>query len=156
MYCPGHLVVPGVPELLSCQDADTVRHHVILGEALSSESLQRGGHRNSLLGPAHWLVFYNHSGQVCRGRGLGACNLHPRDHPAWRLSPEPVSPKVRVVVWGVDSVSYHPPQPEVNHMPLEGPVLEAPGRSLFGLSGVLSVGSSRCLHSHAEALRVRG
>lgn len=41
-------------------------------------------------------------------------------------------------------------------MPLEGPVLEAPGRSLFGLSGVLTVGSSRCLHSHAEALRVRG
>lgn len=41
-------------------------------------------------------------------------------------------------------------------MPLEGPVLEAPGRSLFGLSGVLTAGSSRCLHSHAEALRVRG
>lgn len=41
-------------------------------------------------------------------------------------------------------------------MLLEGPVLEAPGRSLFGLSGVLSVGSSRCLHSHAESLRVRG
>lgn len=38
-------------------------------------------------------------------------------------------------------------------MPLEGPVLEAPGRSLFGLSGVLTAGSSRCLHSHAEALR---
>ena len=36
-----------------------------------------------------------------------------------------------------------PPQPEVNHVPLEGPVLQAPG-------------SSRCLHSHAEALRVRG
>ncbi|XP_066102033.1 stabilin-1 isoform X1 [Saccopteryx bilineata] len=87
-------------------DADTVRHHVILGEALSSEALQRGGHRNSLLGPAHWLVFYNHTGQ-----------------------------------------------PEVNHVPLEGPVLEAPGGSLFGLSGVLTVGSSRCLHSHAEALR---
>lgn len=48
------------------------------------------------------------------------------------------------------------PQPEVNHVPLEGPVLQAPGRSLFGLSGVLTVGSSRCLHSHAEALRVRG
>ncbi|XP_043443478.1 stabilin-1 isoform X3 [Prionailurus bengalensis] len=90
----------------SILDADTVRHHVILGEALSTESLQKGGHRNSLLGPAHWLVFYNHSGQ-----------------------------------------------PEVNHMPLEGPVLEAPGRSLFGLSGVLTVGSSRCLHSHAESLR---
>lgn len=45
-------------------------------------------------------------------------------------------------------------QPEVNHVPLEGPVLEAPGRSLFGLSAVLKVGSSRCLHSHAEALRV--
>ncbi|KAF5922749.1 hypothetical protein HPG69_008123 [Diceros bicornis minor] len=45
------------------QDADTVRHHVVLGEALSMEALQRGGHRNSLLGPAHWLVFYNHSGQ---------------------------------------------------------------------------------------------
>uniref|UniRef100_A0A452QPT1 Stabilin 1 n=1 Tax=Ursus americanus TaxID=9643 RepID=A0A452QPT1_URSAM len=78
-------------------------------KALSAEALQRGGHRNSLLGPAHWLVFYNHSGQ-----------------------------------------------PEVNHVLLEGPVLEAPGRSLFGLSGVLSVGSSRCLHSHAESLRVRG
>ncbi|XP_054564129.1 stabilin-1 [Eptesicus fuscus] len=90
----------------SSLDADTVRHHVVLGEALSSEALRRGGHRNSLLGPAHWLVFYNHSGQ-----------------------------------------------PEVNHVPLEGPVLEAPGRSLFGLSGVLTVDSSRCLHSHAEALR---
>lgn len=40
-------------------------------------------------------------------------------------------------------------------MPLEGPLLEAPGSSLFGLSGILTVGSSRCLHSHAEALRVR-
>lgn len=90
----------------SSLDADTVRHHVILGEALSPEALRKGGHRNSLLGPAHWLVFYNHSGQ-----------------------------------------------PEVNHVPLEGPVLEAPGRSLFGLSGVLTVGSSRCMHSHAEALR---
>ncbi|XP_004368663.1 stabilin-1 [Trichechus manatus latirostris] len=90
----------------SSLDGDTVRHHVILGEALSLEDLRRGGHRNSLLGPAHWLVFYNHSGQA-----------------------------------------------EVNHMPLEGPVLQAPGRSLFGLSGVLTVGSSRCLHSHAEALR---
>ncbi|XP_019483671.1 PREDICTED: stabilin-1 [Hipposideros armiger] len=90
----------------SSLDADAVRHHVVLGEALSSEALRRGGHRNSLLGPAHWLVFYNHSGQ-----------------------------------------------PEVNHVPLEGPVLEAPGRSLFGISGVLTVGSSRCLHSHAEALR---
>lgn len=39
-------------------------------------------------------------------------------------------------------------------MPLEGPVLEAPGGSLFGISGVLAVGSSRCLHSHAESLRV--
>nr|XP_012316103.1 stabilin-1 isoform X3 [Aotus nancymaae] len=87
-------------------DADTVRHHVILGEALSMEALGKGGHRNSLLGPAHWIVFYNHSGQ-----------------------------------------------PEVNHVPLEGPMLEAPGRSLIGLSGVLRVGSSRCLHSHAEALR---
>lgn len=46
-------------------------------------------------------------------------------------------------------------QPEVNHMPLEGPLLEGPGYSLFGLSGVLAVGSSRCLDSHAEALRVR-
>ncbi|XP_070431112.1 stabilin-1 isoform X5 [Equus przewalskii] len=90
----------------SSLDVDTVRHHVVLGEALSVEALQRGGHRNSLLGPAHWLVFYNHSGQ-----------------------------------------------PEVNHVPLEGPLLEAPGGSLFGLSGVLTVGSSRCLHTHAEALR---
>ncbi|KAF7463096.1 hypothetical protein GHT09_010396 [Marmota monax] len=90
----------------SSLNADTVRHHVILGEALSVEALRKGGHRNSLLGPAHWLVFYNHSGQ-----------------------------------------------PEVNHVPLEGPLLEAPGSSLFGLSGVLTVGSSRCLHSHAEALR---
>ncbi|XP_008053155.1 stabilin-1 [Carlito syrichta] len=90
----------------SSLDADAVRHHVILGEALSVEALGRGGHRNSLLGPAHWLIFYNHSGQ-----------------------------------------------PEVNHVPLQGPILEAPGRSLFGLSGVLTVGSSRCLHSHAEALR---
>ncbi|XP_006876089.1 PREDICTED: stabilin-1 [Chrysochloris asiatica] len=87
-------------------DLDTVRHHVILGEALTVEDLRKGGHRNSLLGSAHWLVFYNHSGQ-----------------------------------------------PEVNHVPLEGPILEAPGASLFGLSGVLTVGSSRCLHSHAEALR---
>ncbi|KAI4532354.1 hypothetical protein MG293_017619 [Ovis ammon polii] len=90
----------------SLQDSDVVRHHVILGEALSTEALGKGGHRSSLLGSAHWLVFYNHSGQ-----------------------------------------------PEVNHVPLEGPVLQAPGRSLFGLSGVLTVGSSRCLHSHAEALR---
>lgn len=90
----------------SSLDTDTVRHHVVLGEALSAEAVQRGGHRHSLLGPAHWLVFYNHSGQ-----------------------------------------------PEVNHVLLEGPVLEAPGGSLFGLSGVLTVGSSRCLHSHAEALR---
>ncbi|KAF6313567.1 stabilin 1 [Rhinolophus ferrumequinum] len=90
----------------SSLDADTVRHHVILGEALSAEALRKGGHRNSLLGPAHWLVFYNHSGQ-----------------------------------------------PEVNHVPLEGPVLEAPGGSLFGISGVLAVDSSRCLHSHAESLR---
>lgn len=51
------------------------------------------------------------------------------------------------------SASCSPPQPEVNHVLLEGPVLEAPGGSLFGLSGVLTVGSSRCLHSHAEALR---
>ncbi|XP_069874692.1 stabilin-1 [Dipodomys merriami] len=90
----------------SSLDADTVRHHVILGEALSVEALSKGGHRNSLLGAAHWLVFYNHSGQ-----------------------------------------------PEVNHVPMEGPLLEAPGQSLFGLSGILTVGSSRCLHSHAEALR---
>ncbi|XP_013217053.2 stabilin-1 isoform X1 [Ictidomys tridecemlineatus] len=90
----------------SSLNADTVRHHVILGEALSVEALRKGGHRNSLLGSAHWLVFYNHSGQ-----------------------------------------------PEVNHVPLEGPLLEAPGSSLFGLSGILTVGSSRCLHSHAEALR---
>ncbi|XP_008850006.1 stabilin-1 [Nannospalax galili] len=90
----------------SSLDIDTVRHHMILGEALSVEDLRKGGHRNSLLGPAHWLVFYNHSGQ-----------------------------------------------PEVNHVPLEGPLLEAPGCSLFGLSGILTVGSSRCLHSHAEALR---
>ncbi|CAH7238474.1 Stab1 [Phodopus roborovskii] len=90
----------------SILDIDTVRHHVILGEALPVEALRKGGHRNSLLGAAHWLVFYNHSGQ-----------------------------------------------PEVNHMPLEGPFLEAPGCSLFGLSGILTVGSSRCLHSHAEALR---
>ncbi|KAK2489047.1 hypothetical protein MC885_021321 [Smutsia gigantea] len=87
-------------------DADTVRHHVVLGEALSAEALRRGGHRHSLLGPAHWLVFYSHSGQ-----------------------------------------------PEVNRVLLEGPELEAPGGSLFGLSGVLTVGSSRCLHSHTEALR---
>lgn len=53
------------PELThSCQGIDVVRHHVILGEALSVEVLRKGGHRNSLLGPAHWLVFYNHSGQV--------------------------------------------------------------------------------------------
>uniref|UniRef100_A0A8C5JVW3 Stabilin 1 n=1 Tax=Jaculus jaculus TaxID=51337 RepID=A0A8C5JVW3_JACJA len=90
----------------SSLDIDTVRHHVILGEALSLEALRKGGHRNSLLGPTHWLVFYNHSGQ-----------------------------------------------PEVNHVPLEGPLMEAPGCSLFGLSGILTVGSSRCLHSHAEALR---
>lgn len=66
--CLGHLVVLKTPEPLPlCQDTDTVRHHVVLGEALSAEAMQRGGHRHSLLGPAHWLVFYNHSGQVCRG-----------------------------------------------------------------------------------------
>lgn len=53
----------------SLQDLDVVRHHVILGEALCTEALRRGGHRNSLLGPTHWLVFYNHSGQV--GGGVG-------------------------------------------------------------------------------------
>ncbi|XP_045688009.1 stabilin-1 isoform X3 [Phyllostomus hastatus] len=90
----------------STLDADTVRHHVILGEALSLKVLWRGGHRNSLLGPTHWLVFYNHSGQL-----------------------------------------------EVNHVPLEGRVLKGPGCTLLGLSGVLTVGSSRCLYSHAEALR---
>ena len=78
-----------------------MRHHVILGEALSTESLQKGGHRNSLLGPAHWLVFYNHSGQVCGGRGLGACKLCSRDHPSWRPPPpRPPPPKVRVVSVG--------------------------------------------------------
>lgn len=56
----------------------------------------------------------------------------------------------------MDSASPRTLQPEVNHVLLEGPVLEAPGRSLFGLAGVLTVGSSRCLHSHAESLRVRG
>jgi stabilin-1 len=55
----------------------------------------------------------------------------------------------------VDSAFCSTSQPEVNHVPIEGPLLEAPGCSLFGLSGVLTVGSSRCLHSHAEALRVR-
>lgn len=75
------------------QDADTVRHHVILGEALSVETLQRGGHRNSLLGPAHWLVFYNHSGQVCGGGGLGVCNLCSRDQLSRETpSPPPASP----------------------------------------------------------------
>lgn len=145
------------------------------------EALQRGGHRNSLLGPAHWLVFYNHSGQVCgdkktlHSRGhipfgvLPSGSLQPLiqglpvlgdPHP-WRWSqpwapPWLVTPRVRVG-WGeLGSASCPTPQPEVNHVPLEGPVLEAPGRSLFGLSGVLTVGSSRCLHSHAEALRVRG
>lgn len=55
----------GKPDLIPpWQDIDTVRHHVILGEALSVEVLRKGGHRNSLLGSAHWLVFYNHSGQV--------------------------------------------------------------------------------------------
>lgn len=55
----------GNPEVTPLwQDIDIVRHHVILGEALSVEVLRKGGHRNSLLGPAHWLVFYNHSGQV--------------------------------------------------------------------------------------------
>lgn len=85
LYRPGRWAVPRAPELLRwlpCQDEDTVRHHVILGEALSAEALQRGGHRNSLLGPAHWLVFYNHSGQVCRGGGPRACNLCSRDHPS--------------------------------------------------------------------------
>lgn len=55
----------------SLQDSDVVRQHVILGEALSTEALGKGGHRNSLLGPAHWLVFYNHSGQVGTGQGVG-------------------------------------------------------------------------------------
>lgn len=92
MFCPGHSVVEPVSFSVPppCQDADTVRHHVILGEALSHEALQKGGHRNSLLGPAHWLVFYNHSGQVCRGGGLGACSLCSRDHPSWETPPEPL------------------------------------------------------------------
>ncbi|XP_054992410.1 stabilin-1 isoform X1 [Sorex araneus] len=88
-------------------DADTVRQHVILGEALSTDTLRRGGHRNSLLGPTHWLVFYNHSNQ-----------------------------------------------PEVNRVPVEGPIVEASCCSLYGISGVLTVSSSRCLErSHAESLR---
>lgn len=80
---------------------------------------------------------------------------HP-GRPLPNPSPPACSPKVKVKCWGVDSASHCPPQPEVNHVLLEGPMLEAPGRSLFGLSGVLTVGSSRCLHSHAESLRVRG
>lgn len=187
---PGH---SGVLEPLSLsfplQDLDVVRHHVILGEALSTEALRRGGHRNSLLGPTHWLVFYNHSGQV--GGGVGEhrrpCPGHPAlEHPfslefphlgTSASGPEtshpgrppvhrdtPALERLRGLQplrggwgWGGGcSASCPNPQPEVNHVPLEGPVLEAPGRSLFGLSGVLTVGSSRCLHSHAEALRVRG
>lgn len=75
------------------QDADTVRHHVILGEALSVKTLQRGGHRNSLLGPAHWLVFYNHSGQVCGGGERRVCNLCSKDQLSWETpSPLPTSP----------------------------------------------------------------
>lgn len=73
---------------------------------------------------------------------------------AWGVSLA-CSPKGQGWWWGWFSL-LPSPQPEVNHVPLEGPVLEAPGRSLFGLSGVLNVSSSRCLHSHAEALRVRG
>ena len=61
----------------SLQDSDVVRHHVILGEALSTEALGKGGHRNSLLGPAHWLVFYNHSGQVGTGQGVGKGDPDP-------------------------------------------------------------------------------
>lgn len=73
------------------------------------------------------------------------------------VPPWPAAPEVRVGRdWGEGLSLCPPPQPEVNHVPLEGPVLQAPGRSLFGLSAVLTVGSSRCLHSHAEALRVRG
>lgn len=60
--------------------------------------------------------------------------------------------------WGCGCIQLLAPfsQPEVNHMPLEGPFLKGPGYSLFGLSGVLTVGRSRCMLSHTEAQRVRG
>lgn len=63
-----------------------MRHHVILGEALSTEALGKGGHRTSLLGPAHWLVFYNHSGQVGTGRGAGKGDPAPGTPPRAPLS----------------------------------------------------------------------
>lgn len=63
-----------------------MRHHVILGEALSTEALGKGGHRTSLLGPAHWLVFYNHSGQVGTGRGAGQGDPAPGTPPRAPLS----------------------------------------------------------------------
>ncbi|XP_074054250.1 stabilin-1 isoform X2 [Macrotis lagotis] len=42
---------------LSTLDPETVKRHVLLGEALSPEALRPGMHRNSLLGSAYELIF---------------------------------------------------------------------------------------------------
>uniref|UniRef100_A0A6I8N7Y5 Stabilin 1 n=1 Tax=Ornithorhynchus anatinus TaxID=9258 RepID=A0A6I8N7Y5_ORNAN len=45
-------------------DANTVKYHVILGETLTPSDLRSGVHKNSMLGPAYWLMFYNINNQV--------------------------------------------------------------------------------------------
>uniref|UniRef100_A0A7N4PTT9 Stabilin 1 n=1 Tax=Sarcophilus harrisii TaxID=9305 RepID=A0A7N4PTT9_SARHA len=44
--------------LLPLQDMETVKRHVLLGEALTPDALRPGMHRNSLLGSSYELIFY--------------------------------------------------------------------------------------------------
>ncbi|KAM9099981.1 stabilin-1 [Sarcophilus harrisii] len=43
---------------LSALDMETVKRHVLLGEALTPDALRPGMHRNSLLGSSYELIFY--------------------------------------------------------------------------------------------------
>ncbi|XP_038627991.1 stabilin-1 isoform X1 [Tachyglossus aculeatus] len=45
-------------------DANTVKYHVILGETLTPSDLRSGVHKNSMLGPSYWLMFYNINNQT--------------------------------------------------------------------------------------------
>uniref|UniRef100_F6RL05 Stabilin 1 n=1 Tax=Monodelphis domestica TaxID=13616 RepID=F6RL05_MONDO len=47
---------------LSLQDLETVKRHVLLGEALTPEAMRPGMHRNSLLGTSYELVFSSGQG----------------------------------------------------------------------------------------------
>uniref|UniRef100_F7EKW5 Stabilin 1 n=1 Tax=Ornithorhynchus anatinus TaxID=9258 RepID=F7EKW5_ORNAN len=55
-------VVP--PSSPATADANTVKYHVILGETLTPSDLRSGVHKNSMLGPAYWLMFYNINNQT--------------------------------------------------------------------------------------------